>query len=288
MENCQNQIDCSSCKNCVADGSDNRRHFFLRPFGSRETLRFSPQIGHLLFVLEGDIQITETENTHMCGENRMALLACNKEHRIVALTRGTMLVLDFPTHYHVCDDIQAEDVWQVIRTVKYRFNTLEMKPPMVRFAESVMYYVEQEACCNHLFDAKAVELSVLFRLFYPEEDLVRFFYPVLYKDLALDTLVRKNHARAKTVQELADLCGYSLPNFKKLFTKHFGMPPYQWMLEQKSATIRSRLLDRTVPIKVIAAEFGFTDQSHLNAFCKRYLNATPLRIRNGPEDKPDR
>lgn len=260
----------------------------MRIFQPGSQIDFASEGGHLLFIISGEIEIVHAEGVEVCKQDEMALLAYNREYRITALEQGKMLVLDFTTHYHVCDDIQAEDVWQVIRTVKYQFNTLEMKPAMVRFAESVMYYVEQEACCNHLFDAKAIELSVLFRLFYPEEDLVGFFYPVLYKDLALDTLVRKYHARAKTVQELADLCGYSLPNFKKLFTKHFGMPPYQWMLEQKSATIRSRLLDRTVPIKAIAAEFGFTDQSHLNAFCKRYLNATPLRIRNGSGDKPDR
>ena len=69
------------------------------------------------------------------------------------------------------------------------------------------------------------------------------------------------------------------PISKKLFTKHFDVPPYRWMLQQKSAKIKNRLLDKTVPIKAIAAEFGFTDQSHLNAYCKQYLNATPLQIR---------
>ena len=116
-----------------------------------------------------------------------------------------------------------------------------------------MYYLEQGACCNHLYDAKAIEISVIYRLFYPAEELARFFYPVLYKDLAFDTLVRRNYEHAKTVQELANLCGYSLPNFKKLFTKHFDVPPYRWMLQQKSAKIKNRLLDKTVPIKAIAA-----------------------------------
>ena len=86
---------------------------------------------------------------------------------------------------------------------------------------------------------------------------------------------------------MSNLCGYSLPNFKKLFTKHFDVPPYRWMLQQKSAKIKNRLLDKKVPIKAIAAEFGFTDQSHLNAYCKQYFNATPLQIRNRYTDKSD-
>lgn len=280
MENCQNQIDCSSCKNCVADGSDNRRHFFLRPFGSRETLRFSPQIGHLLFVLEGDIQITETENTHMCGENRMALLACNKEHRIVALTRGTMLVLDLPTHYHVCDNITTEQILHVIRNVKYRFSTMEIRTPLLQLVQSIVFYLEQNIYCRYLYDAKSVEMSAVYAFFYHSDELANFFYPVLHKELVFSTLVNNNYEHARTVQELANLCKYSLSNFKKIFVKHFGVSPYQWMLQQKASKIKSRLLDRTVPIKAIAAEFGFADQSHLNSYCKRYFNATPLQIRN--------
>ena len=59
------------------------------------------------------------------------------------------------------------------------------------------------------------------------------------------------------------------------------------MLQQKSTKIKNRLLDKTVPIKAIAAEFGFTDQSHLNDYCKQYFNATPLQIRIITPSKSD-
>lgn len=218
---------------------------------------FDSESGHLLFIIGGEIEIVHAEGTDIGKQDEMVLLGYNREYRVMALSQVKLLVINFTTHYHVCDDIQAENVWKSIRSVKYQFNTLEMKPAMRRFAESVMYYLEQGACCNHLYDAKAIEISVIYRLFYPAEELARFFYPVLYKDLAFDTLVRRNYEHAKTVQELANLCGYSLPNFKKLFTKHFDVPPYRWMLQQKSAKIKNRLLDKTVPIKAIAAEIRF-------------------------------
>ncbi|MFT0318218.1 helix-turn-helix domain-containing protein [Bacteroides thetaiotaomicron] len=54
---------------------------------------------------------------------------------------------------------------------------------------------------------------------------------------------------------------------------------------KKISKIKASLLDKTIPIKSIAYELGFVDQSHLNAFCKKYLNATPLQIRNSSEVK---
>ena len=60
-------------------------------------------------------------------------LGYNREYRVMALTQVKLLVINFTTHYHVCDDIQAENVWKSIRSVKYQFNTLEMKPAMRRF-----------------------------------------------------------------------------------------------------------------------------------------------------------
>lgn len=282
-----NAQNCSACENCRSDCRDDRRRFWSRTFEPGMLIHVATGPGHLLFIVDGEIEVADAEGVYACKKDEMVLLAYNKEYRVRALTRGKLLVLDFTTHYHVCDDMHAERVWRAIRAVQYRFNTLEMRPAMLRFVESVVYYLEQGACCYHLYDAKNVEISVIYRSFYRSDELVRFFHPVMYKDLAFDTLVRKNHEQAKTVQELAVLCGYGLSNFKKLFVKHFGVSPYQWMLQRKSARIKSRLLDKTIPIKSVASEFGFADQSHLNAYCKRYLNATPLQIRNGSDDKSE-
>lgn len=234
----------------------------------------------MLFILEGEITITWDDNNYVCGEKRMVLLAYNKEYRIMALTPGTMLVLNFTTHYHVCDHITTEQIVQAIRNVNYSFNTLEMRAPILRLVQSVVFYLEHNIYCKYLYDAKSVELSSVYTFFYNSDELVNFFYPVLYKELTFSTLVKNNYERARTVQELAKLCKYSLSNFKKIFVRHFGISPYQWMLQQKASKIKSRLLDKTFPIKAIAAEFGFADQSHLNSYCKRYFNATPLQIRN--------
>lgn len=261
------------------------RRFVKRQFEQGDRISLSPEAGHILFILEGEIKIEDIEDTYLCGINRMVLLGYNHRYHITALTKVRMLILNFTTHYHVCTNITDERVYRAMRSLTYRFNTLEMVPPMLDFVQSVMFYLDHKIYCDYLQESKAVEIFIQYRFFYTSKELAYFFHPVLYKDLSFDTLVRTNYDQAKTVPELAGLCGYSLSKFKKTFARHFGISPYQWMQRQKISKIKANLLDKTVPIKSIAYEYGFVDQSHLNAFCKRYLNATPLQIRNNPKDQ---
>ncbi len=277
----KNGIDDCAC--CSSNGSDTHRRFVKREFEQWERISFPPEVGHILFILEGEIKIEDAEDTYVRGINQMILFGYNHEYHIKAVTKGVMLVLSFTTHYHVCVNINAERVWRAMKSLKYQFNTLEMVTPMLDFVKSVLFYLDHKIYCNYLQESKAVEIFIIYRFFYTSEELAHFFYPVLYKDLSFDTLVRTSFNKAKTVQELASLCGYSLSKFKGVFVRHFGIPPYQWMQQQKISKIKASLLDKTIPIKTIAYEYGFVDQSHLNAFCKKYLNATPLQIRNSSE-----
>lgn len=274
----------SDCKNCSSNGSNIKRRFVKQQLKQNEELSLSPEAGHLLFILEGEIEVLEMNNIHLCRTNEMVLIGYNNKNCITAKTESTLLILCFTTNYNVCANINLERIQHTIQSISYKFNTLEINPPMLDFVKSVIFYLDQEIYCDYLHEAKAVEIFIIYRFFYAPEELATFFYPVLYKELAFASTVRTNYEKAKTVQELAELCGYSLSKFKILFVKHFGISPYQWMQQQKLSKIKASLLDKTIPIKYIAHEFGFVDQSHLNAFCKKHLNVTPLQIRNNSED----
>lgn len=271
------------CKYCSSNGSNTHRRFEKYIYQQWEKIKFPSESGHILFILEGEIRVGDSQDTYICGVNQMVLIGYNHKYNIIALSNVLMLVLNFTTHYHVCTNISAERVWHAIKTHTYQFITLEMVLPMQDFVKSVMFYLNHGIYCDYLHESKAVEIFTIYRFFYSSEKLAHFFYPVLYKELNFETLIRKNHEQAKTIQELADLCGYSLSKFKRTFAKHFGISPYKWMQQQKISKIKASLMDKTIPFKTIAYESGLVDQSHLNAFCKRYLNATPSQIRNNEE-----
>ena len=82
------------------------------------------------------------------------------------------------------------------------------------------------------------------------------------------------------VKDLAELSGYSLSSLKVQFKPFFGMTPYTWLLEKKLDMLKLSLADESKPLKLIVDELGFSDQSHLNNFCKRYLGGTALQVRS--------
>ena len=51
------------------------------------TSSFSPEAGHILFILEGEIKIEDAKDTYVRGINQMILLGYNHEYRIKALTK---------------------------------------------------------------------------------------------------------------------------------------------------------------------------------------------------------
>lgn len=235
----------------------------------------------LIFVISGRLSVTaEGQEEFFCGTDESILLIRDKKYDVRALEDAKLLVLSFVTSYQICDKMGFKDAKHILDSTQYKFHSLAIKKPMKLMLESILYYLEDNITCGYWQKAKLLEFFVIYWNYYTLEEICHFFYPIINKEIGFRTKVMTNCAKAKTVKELASLCGYSLTSFNKLFLEHFqNSSPYKWMLQQNAPLIKARLLDKTVPIKTIAAEFGFTDQSHLNRYCKRYFSATALQVR---------
>ncbi|MDH6307713.1 AraC-like DNA-binding protein [Dysgonomonas sp. PFB1-18] len=133
--------------------------------------------------------------------------------------------------------------------------------------------------CTYYFELKAKEYYFLLRAYYTKRDLLGFFYPLLSNDISFSDLVLKNHYKARTVQELAELTHYSLSGFQKRFKKVFGMSAYHWMRDERSKSIYHQINSTEKSFKEISDEYGFSSPSHFNDFCKTNFGSTPGRIR---------
>ncbi|HMM03103.1 MULTISPECIES: AraC family transcriptional regulator [unclassified Dysgonomonas] len=133
--------------------------------------------------------------------------------------------------------------------------------------------------CTYYFELKAKEFYFLLRAYYEKAALLGFFYPLLSKDISFSDLVIKNHYKARTVQELADMTHYSLSGFQKRFKKVFGVSAYHWMKDERSKSIYHQINSTEKSFKEISEEYGFSSPSHFNDFCKVHFGTTPGRIR---------
>lgn len=272
-----NTAACDTCE------SQETKRFKLLEISCGKFAQLEKVVNRLVFVMRGRLSVkVEGQDEFFCDKDQVIFLIKDKKYDVAVLENSKLLVLSFVASYQICDKVGLGDLRQILDSINYKFHSLPIKEPMKLMLESVLYYLKDNVTCGYWQKAKQLEFFVIFWNYYTLEDICHFFYPIINKDIGFHSKVMANCSKAKTVIELAELCGYSLTTFNKLFKEHFQhSAPYKWMLQQNEPLIRARLLDKTIPIKTIATEFGFIDQSHLNRYCKRYFNATPFQIRNG-------
>lgn len=162
-----------------------------------------------------------------------------------------------------------------------------LKPPMCNFIDSMKYYLQESLCCAHLQELKRRELSILFKNLYSVEEVASILVELLANSTSFKGQVMQYVSTAKTVNELARLCGYSLKTFERLFREHYDMTPYKWMSGYKLERLKEMIADNEMPIKLIVSTLGFTSASHLNTFCKKHLGVTPSVLRFNINNEAD-
>jgi AraC family transcriptional regulator len=97
----------------------------------------------------------------------------------------------------------------------------------------------------------------------------------------ISEFVDENLSESLTLDELASLAGLSPYHFSRKFKSSFGMPPHAFVVARRVAKAKRLLCDKRLPLKVVAADCGFADQSHFNRIFRRYTGTTPSQFRDG-------
>lgn len=93
--------------------------------------------------------------------------------------------------------------------------------------------------------------------------------------------LNENFSRKLALAEMAAVCGLSPYHFVRAFSRTFGMPPHQYVLELRLDLAEKLLADSRMTIADIAHSSGFSSQSHFTTVMKKYRQVTPLQLRVG-------
>jgi AraC family transcriptional regulator len=92
--------------------------------------------------------------------------------------------------------------------------------------------------------------------------------------------IDQNLAESITLDDLAGLAGLSSYHFSRKFKADLGMAPHNYVLSRRVERAQRLLKSSRLPLKMVAAECGFTDQSHLTRVFRKFLGVTPNTFRN--------
>ena len=242
----------------------------------------------ILFLTKGSFEITSEERRdYVVREGHFVFCFRAFHYEITALSDVEIVKAHFIAAGAACDMIPFNSIAGKIKKINYKFTQVAMNEPMTLLLESMKMYLGNAMHCNHLHSAKIKEMFVIFKFFYSPQIQLRTFYNLFDRNQSFVSLVRNNAPRVKTVEELADICGFSIQHFNNMFKQEFHDTPYSWMQKQRIVEIERLLTETNVPLKSIIKMYSFTNHGHFALFCRKYLKKTPLKIRKEARAKRD-
>ena len=95
----------------------------------------------------------------------------------------------------------------------------------------------------------------------------------------LDQFIDDNMDRDISLADLAGVVRLSIFQFIRKSHAEFGCPPHAYVMRRRMARATQQLARGDAPLQVVAANCGFSDQSHMNRLFRRMLGVTPAEYR---------
>lgn len=78
-----------------------------------------------------------------------------------------------------------------------------------------------------------------------------------------------------SLREVADACKLSISHFARAFKASTGVPPHQWLMNERVEMARDLLERSSTPLVEVAGVCGFADQSHFSRVFARVAGTSP-------------
>lgn len=91
---------------------------------------------------------------------------------------------------------------------------------------------------------------------------------------------RENLARSISIDDMARASGYSRFHFVRRFTISEGIPPSEFLRNERMSTAARLLIESELPISIIAEQMSFADSSYFSKVFKRIYGMPPKAFRH--------
>jgi AraC-like DNA-binding protein len=193
-----------------------------------------------------------------------------------------------------CDflTLNFEVAWfqQAAREVAPRSGTPAFASPTIQDPEAFRRFVRLGQVLLNPADPLERECTFLnFLVFMLERHTrIRCTIPSVRDETSTVRLVREyllgHYAESVSLARLTALTGMSPFHLTRLFSRHIGMPPHEFLKNVRLSRAKA-LLRNHVPISRVACETGFADQSHLSRTFKHVVGLSPGVYQRLPWDQ---
>ncbi|WP_455628479.1 helix-turn-helix domain-containing protein [Parabacteroides chinchillae] len=267
--------DCSSCKSCQTNIFKYRAY----PRGMMIPQARCMQ-NTIYFLISGKVLVKSEEHpmtTFSSGQFILQPIGSRVEFHILESCECILYLFDRPQN--VCNDrfLSGEAMAGNMTVTPIVMNSCT---PLVLYLEGMKKYINDAMLCCNFLQAKGTELIYILNCYYPLKELATFYAPIYRYTKSFKYFVMQNYLKAKDVESFAQLGGYSLPTFRRIFKETFGEPAYQWMVKKKCQDIHNDLITTNQSISEICYKYGFESLANFSHFCRANFGKSPRAIRN--------
>lgn len=233
----------------------------------------------MIFLLKGEALINSQEYAGtVLRAGEFILQAIGSKYEVLALTDVECVCYRFTRPELFCEEHYNYIMNQV--TPPLIFTPLKISEELQFFLQASKSYLTGEKICRELLLLKKKELSFILGQFYSDYDLSMLVHPLSKYTSSFEYFVLQNHKKVKTVEEFAQLGGYTATTFRRIFNSVFHKPVYEWMMEKRKESIAYELRYTDATISEICFKYGFESLPHFSNFCKKNFGASPRALRS--------
>lgn len=232
---CGAVISCQQCPKAVANAiiyASHSRGFHLPAQKCEENI--------MIFLLEGEVLVNSQEYAGtVLHAGEFILQAIGSKYEILALTDVECVCYRFNQPELFCEERYKYIMKSV--TPPLIFTPLKITNELNFFLSASKAYLVEEKICRELLSLKRKELAFILGQYYSDYDLSMLVHSLSRYTSSFEYFVLQNHMKVKTVEELAQLGGYTTTTFRRIFNSVFHKPVYEWMMEKRKESIAYEL-----------------------------------------------
>ena len=268
---------------CISYSADANRIFHVLTLvkGNTYTRRF-PDSTFLVILISGNIKISYGINQYLEPElESMFLLPQNFSITYTANEDSVLLLCTLSTELKLCSRYSIEQLASHIPSdaASSCVDSLPLDSRIRSYADLLVKTLQEGLGCMHFHQLKRDELLLYLRAGYSKEELARFFYPILGRDIDFKDFVLAHYVDVADVKELAALANMSLSTFNRHFKETFNETAQKWLLARKAERLLRDVVMSELTFAEIAYKYKFSSPAYLVTFCKKNFGDTPYALR---------
>ncbi len=247
---------------------------------------FNVSVPTLAFLLEGNITLDYNQHVKdylANGNGFMCVFPMAKFHR-VKMNEDTVCVFLFiiGDNLSFCRRILTDESLRNMPKSTNILPVLRIVPQIRAFADQMMNYIDKrEHLTRDISPTMQSGLQDLLMANYTQNELQRLLLPLYYTDESFYFKVSKLAEEFLSIEEMAARLNMSRSAFLRRFKRTFKQTPKQWSSEIKKNILYRALRETNLPLEQISQRLHFSSLQHMNIFCRKSLNKTPMSIRKG-------